>query len=122
MEGNYLFASVLSSVLLKIFYSLKKNSIPLKEINHLRAEALLILTSILRVGHSSFPRYKIDEDNSARIMAVVHILMKELPANDVIVCSYLNSDSESSEVIFLFSFFKIFQYSGKYNPFYMEKF
>ena len=48
-----------------------------KILNGLKAEALLIMVSILRVGESSLVSKKIDEDSADRILSYIKILNDE---------------------------------------------
>lgn len=42
--------------------------------NELKAEAMLIMTSIIRIGKSDFPSSKIDEDSQDRVLTCLRIL------------------------------------------------
>lgn len=72
--GDFYTATVLSSTLTKLvllFTQLSKDA-PSK--NALRAEAMLMMTSIVRVGQSKFAQAPIDEDSVERIMTCVQTL------------------------------------------------
>ncbi|KAK9476200.1 adaptin N terminal region-domain-containing protein [Lipomyces japonicus] len=74
LDGDYYLASTLSSTLTKLVLRFAKNSTDDKQKNLLRAEAMLILISILRVGQSQFAKAPIDEDSVDRIMSCIKSL------------------------------------------------
>ncbi|TID15797.1 hypothetical protein CANINC_004326 [Pichia inconspicua] len=74
LDGDFYFASVLSAALVKLILRLNKNSERKDLLNALKAEAMLIMVSILRVGESSFVKKKIDEDSFERIMSCIRFL------------------------------------------------
>lgn len=74
LDGDFYLASVLSSTLVKLILRLNKVSERKDLINALKAEAMLIMVSILRVGETSYVKKKIDEDSSERIMSCVRFL------------------------------------------------
>ncbi|GEQ66509.1 hypothetical protein JCM33374_g172 [Metschnikowia sp. JCM 33374] len=74
LSGDFYLASVLSSTLVKLVLRLEKLNTTEKHLNALRAEALLIMVSILRVGETSFAAKKIDEDSADRILACIKFL------------------------------------------------
>lgn len=51
-----------------------KSKVDTQELNTARAEAILIMTSIVRVGQSKFSAVPIDEDSQERIMNCVETL------------------------------------------------
>lgn len=74
LDGDFYLASVLASTLVKLILRLNMVSERKDLINALKAEAMLIMVSILRVGDSSFVKKKIDEDSSERIMSCIRFL------------------------------------------------
>lgn len=74
LDGDFYLASVLSSTLVKLILRLNKVSERKDLINALKAEAMLIMVSILRVGETSYVKKRIDEDSSERIMSCVRFL------------------------------------------------
>lgn len=74
LTGNYFVAAVLASTLTKLVLRYQKISKNEARKNALRAEALLILTSILRVSESEIVTKKIDEDTSDRIFSCIKVL------------------------------------------------
>ena len=75
LGGDFYTGSVLASTLTKLvlrFASL--SGADQAGLNQLRAEALLIMTSIIRVGQSKFVAVPIDEDSQERIMSCVETL------------------------------------------------
>jgi coatomer subunit beta len=74
LDGDYYLASVLSSTLTKLVMRHSKISKDAARTNALRAEAMLIMISIIRVGQSQFVKTLIDEDSIDRIMSCVRSL------------------------------------------------
>lgn len=74
LDGDYYLASVLSSTLTKLVMRHSEISEDTARTNALRAEAMLIMISIIRVGESQFVKAPIDEDSVDRIMSCVRSL------------------------------------------------
>ncbi|KAL6704813.1 coatomer subunit beta [Coniothyrium glycines] len=74
LDGDYYLATVLSSTLTKLVMRHKEISKDEARTNALRAEAMLIMISIIRVGQSQFVKTLIDEDSVDRIMSCVRSL------------------------------------------------
>ena len=74
LDGDYYLATVLSSTLTKLVMRHSEVSQDTARTNALRAEAMLIMISIIRVGQSQFVTTPIDEDSVDRIMCCVHSL------------------------------------------------
>lgn len=74
LGGDFYLASVLASTLVKFVLRLGRLETADKHLNALKAEALLIMVSILRVGESNFAVKKIDEDSADRILACIKFL------------------------------------------------
>lgn len=74
LDGDYYLATVLSSTLVKLVMRHSEISSDKARTNALRAEAMLIMISILRVGQSQFVKAPIDEDSVDRIMSCVRSL------------------------------------------------
>lgn len=74
LAGDFYLGAVLSSTLVKLVLRLDQLQTAEKYANALKAEALLILVSILRVGESSLVTKKIDEDSADRILACIKFL------------------------------------------------
>lgn len=81
-KGDFYTASVLASTIVKLVLKFNKLSTDIMVTNALKAEGLLILVSIVRVGQSNFVDHKIDEDSQERILAGVSILMDETNTNE----------------------------------------
>lgn len=77
LAGDFYLASVLSSTLVKLVLRLERLETQAKFLNALKAEALLIMVSILRVGESNFVTKKIDEDSADRIYSCIKYLNDE---------------------------------------------
>jgi coatomer subunit beta len=74
LDGDYYLATVLSSTLTKLVMRHSEISPDAARTNALRAEAMLIMISIIRVGQSQFVKTPIDEDSVDRIMSCVRSL------------------------------------------------
>ncbi|CAK7262938.1 coatomer subunit beta [Sporothrix epigloea] len=74
LDGDYYLATVLSATLTKLVMRHSEISSDKARTNALRAEAMLIMISIVRVGQSQFVKAPIDEDSVDRIMTSVRSL------------------------------------------------
>ena len=74
LEGDYYLSTVLSSTLTKLVMRYAEISKDAERTNALRAEAMLIMTSVIRAGQSSFAKQPIDEDSIDRIMSCLKSL------------------------------------------------
>ncbi|KAI0485318.1 Coatomer, beta subunit [Xylariaceae sp. FL0804] len=74
LEGDYYLATVLSATLTKLVMRHSEISSDTARTNALKAEAMLIMISIIRVGQSQFVKMPIDEDSIDRIMSCVRSL------------------------------------------------
>lgn len=77
LAGDFYLGAVLSSTLVKLVLRLTQIQTAEKFVDALKAEALLIMVSILRVGESSYVAKKIDEDSADRILACIKFLTDE---------------------------------------------
>ncbi|KAG0269380.1 coatomer subunit beta [Actinomortierella ambigua] len=76
LGGDFYLGTALASTLTKLVLRASDVAQDPRRLNSLRAEAMLIMTSILRVGQSQFASSPIDEDSYDRIMSCLHILEK----------------------------------------------
>ncbi|KAL9094313.1 MAG: hypothetical protein Q9165_003454 [Trypethelium subeluteriae] len=83
LDGDYYLASVLSATLTKLVMRHSEISQDTARTNALRAEAMLIMISIVRVGQSQFVKAPIDEDSVDRIMACVRSLAEFAQKKDL---------------------------------------
>ena len=74
LDGDYYLSTVLSATLTKLVMRHAEVSKDHARTNALRAEAMLIMISIVRVGQSQFVKTPIDEDSVDRIMSCVRSL------------------------------------------------
>ncbi|RYP69121.1 hypothetical protein DL771_006275 [Monosporascus sp. 5C6A] len=74
LDGDYYLATVLSAALTKLVMRHSEISSDAARTNALRAEAMLIMISIIRVGQSQFVKAPIDEDSVDRIMSCIRAL------------------------------------------------
>ena len=83
LDGDYYLASVLSSTLTKLVMRHSEISDDSRRTNALRAEAMLIMISIIRAGQSQFVKAPIDEDSVDRIMSCVRSLAEFAQKKDL---------------------------------------
>lgn len=74
LDGDYYLATVLSATLTKLVMRHAEISADHARTNALKAEAMLIMISIIRVGQSHFVKAPIDEDSVDRVMSCVRSL------------------------------------------------
>ncbi|KAI1820059.1 Coatomer, beta subunit [Xylaria intraflava] len=74
LDGDYYLAAVLSATLTKLVMRHSEISSDKARTNALKAEAMLIMISIIRVGQSQFVKAPIDEDSVDRVMSCVRSL------------------------------------------------
>lgn len=74
LDGDYFVSTVLSSTLTKLVMRYAEISKDAERTNALRAEAMLIMTSIIRGGQSQFSKQPIDEDSIDRILSCLKSL------------------------------------------------
>ncbi|KAK3688329.1 adaptin N terminal region-domain-containing protein [Podospora appendiculata] len=89
LDGDYYLATVLSATLTKLVMRHSEISKEAARTNALRAEAMLIMISIIRVGQSQFVKAPIDEDSVDRIMSCVRSLA-EFTAHKELETVYLD--------------------------------
>ncbi|SAL98315.1 hypothetical protein [Absidia glauca] len=74
LNGDYYLGSVLATTLTKLVLRYSKIVSEPGSANARRAEAMLIMTSIIRVGQSQFVSFQIDEDSYDRIMQDLRVV------------------------------------------------
>ncbi|KAJ2902683.1 uncharacterized protein MKZ38_000268 [Zalerion maritima] len=74
LDGDYYLSTVLAATLTKLVMRHDETSKEEARTNALKAEAMLIMISIIRVGQSHFAKTPIDEDSVDRIMSCVRSL------------------------------------------------
>lgn len=74
LGGDFYTGSVLSSALTKLVIRCAEVSEDKQQVNSLKAEAMLIMVSVIRVGQSKFVTVPIDEDSNERIMNCIQTL------------------------------------------------
>ncbi|KAH9942945.1 coatomer protein [Amylocystis lapponica] len=82
LGGDFFTGAVLSSALTKLVLRYDELSGDQRKSNGLRAEAMLIMASVIRVGQSQFVSAPIDEDSSERILNCIQTLseLEDKPA------------------------------------------
>ena len=83
LDGDFYLASVLSSTMTKLVMRHAEISNDEARTNALRAEAMLIMISIIRVGQSQFVKAPIDEDSVDRIMSCIRSLAEFAQKKDL---------------------------------------
>lgn len=76
IEGDYFLGSVLGSTLTKMALRYEKICKDQELVNNFKTDAMLIITSIIRLGKSVFSAGPIDEDSYSRLMTCVRVLSK----------------------------------------------
>jgi coatomer subunit beta len=74
LGGDYYVGASLSSALTKLALRYSQLSKSPQAVNAFRSEAMLIMTSIIRVGKSDYPKDMIDEDSHERISNCLKVL------------------------------------------------
>ncbi|CAO3667566.1 unnamed protein product [Rhizopus microsporus] len=74
LAGDYFLATILSTALTKLVLRYAKIVDDATLANARKAEAMLIMTSILRIGQSKFVAFEIDEDSYDRIMQDLRVV------------------------------------------------
>ena len=82
LGGDFFTGAALANALTKLVLRFAEKAQDEKATDALRAEAMLIMTSIIRVGQSKFATVPIDEDSSERIMNCIQTLsdLEQKPA------------------------------------------
>ncbi|KAK7045761.1 coatomer subunit beta [Paramarasmius palmivorus] len=98
LGGDYFTGAVLAAALTKLVLRFHDKATGEKknDINMLRAEAMLIMTSIIRVGQSRFVTVPIDEDSNERIMNCLQTL-SELQEVQVVHEIFLDDTKKAFE-------------------------
>lgn len=94
LAGDFYLGAVLASTLVKLVLRLGRLQTAEKNLNALRAEALLIMVSILRVGESALVSKKIDGDSADRILACIKFLTDE-EDSDLIAQGFLEDTKDA---------------------------
>ncbi|ODQ67583.1 putative coatomer beta subunit [Nadsonia fulvescens var. elongata DSM 6958] len=97
LSGNYFVATVLAATLTKLVLRYAELSKDQARTNALRAEAMLIMTSVLRVGKSETVETQIDEDSVDRIMSCIRTLAQ--PEKTPVQEAYLNDTKQAFKVL-----------------------
>ncbi|KDN39613.1 putative SEC26-coatomer complex beta chain of secretory pathway vesicles [Tilletiaria anomala UBC 951] len=95
--GDFYTATVLASTLVKLVMHFSAVSSDTLAVNSIRAESMLIMTSIIRVGQSSFSAAPIDEDSVERIMTCIQTLAT-FPAGNA--GAEMQQDEDVADVFF----------------------
>jgi coatomer subunit beta len=74
LGGDFFTGSVLAATLTKLVMRFAESASDEQATNTVRAEAILIMTSVVRVGQSKFSAVPIDEDSQERIMNCIETL------------------------------------------------
>jgi coatomer subunit beta len=83
LDGDYYLSTVLASTLTKLVMRHAEIGADAARTNALKAEAMLIMISIIRVGQSPFVKALIDEDSVDRIMSCVRSLAEFEAKKDI---------------------------------------
>ncbi|KAI3404577.1 SEC26 [Candida oxycetoniae] len=94
LAGDFYLGAVLSSTLVKLTLRLQELKTQERILNALKAEALLIMVSIVRLGESTLATKKIDEDSADRIISYIKILNDEEDASSI-TSSFLDDTKDA---------------------------
>ena len=83
LDGDYYLSTILAATLTKLVMRHAEISKDDARTNALKAEAMLIMISIIRVGQSHFAKNPIDEDSTDRIIACVRSLSQFSPHQEL---------------------------------------
>ena len=97
LAGDFYTGSVLAATLTKLVLRYSQISTDKKRVNSLRAEAMLIMTSVVRVGQSKFAVVPIDEDSQERILNCVQTLSEF--KDEVVVTDMFLKDTKAAYAI-----------------------
>jgi len=89
LGGDFFTGTVLAAALTKLVLRFADLSPDKKKANSIRAEAMLIMTSTIRVGQSKFSSAPIDEDSNERILNCIQTL-SELEVKPIVHDIFLN--------------------------------
>ncbi|KAF8594736.1 putative coatomer complex beta chain [Ceratobasidium sp. AG-I] len=97
LGGDFYTGSVLASTLTKLVLRYGElEGIEAQRANVLKAESMLIMTSVIRVGQSQFAAVPIDEDSEERIMSCVRTLASAELAHDERVKDMFLKDTKAA--------------------------
>ncbi|KAJ3254283.1 coatomer subunit beta [Boothiomyces macroporosus] len=91
--GDFFVTAVLGSTLTKLALRYAQIASPIKA-NAFKTEVMLIITSIIRVGKSSFVSAQIDEDSYGRLVTCIRVLASN-PIDNAMVQSFLNDSRKA---------------------------
>jgi coatomer subunit beta len=76
MNGDYFLGAVLATCLTKLVlrYTSPSSPVDAQKKNAIRAEAMFMMTSVVRVGQSEFVTIPMDEDASDRVLTCLRVL------------------------------------------------
>jgi coatomer subunit beta len=83
LDGDYYLATILSSTLAKLVMRFSELNDTNDLANSFRAEAMLTMSSIIRVGQSQFVKTHIDEDSMDRIMSCFRAIAEFKQIKDI---------------------------------------
>lgn len=95
LSGDFYTSAILASTIVKLVLRFEKISKNESILNALKAEGLLMLVSVIRVGESNIVDKQIDEDSKERITTAIAILMDESNPSES------KSERELLEIAFL---------------------
>lgn len=97
IDGEFYTSAVLASTFVKLILRFEEVSKDVKVLNAIKAEGLLILVSILRVGQTSYVAKKIDEDSAERILTAISYIA-EGKENRLLEIAFLEATRDAFKV------------------------
>lgn len=97
-DGDFYTSAVLASTFVKLILRFEEVSDKVDVLNALKAEGMLILVSILRVGESSYVAKKIDEDSSERILTAITYIAEGQENKKLLELAFLDATRDAFKV------------------------
>jgi coatomer subunit beta len=97
-DGEFYTSAVLASAFVKLILRFEEVSDKANILNALKAESMLILVSILRVGGSSYVKTKIDEDSHERIMTAITYIAEGDANRKLLELAFLDATRDAYKV------------------------
>lgn len=98
VDGEFYTSAILSSTFVKLILRFEEVSKNTTVLNALKAEGLLILVSILRIGSTKYVKKKIDEDSAERIFTAISFIAEgilDAKTKKLLELAYLDATKEA---------------------------
>lgn len=98
LDGDFYTSAVLASTFVKLMLRMEEVTSKADVFNAMKAEAMLILVSILRVGDSSYVAKKIDEDSAERILTAITYIAEGKANQKLLELAFLEATKDAYKV------------------------